>query len=73
MSPVEVSTLIFLFIFGGALVGMWLRGVLPERHLDNETKDLVKLGVGLIGTMAALLLGLLVPRPRVHTTRAAAR
>jgi hypothetical protein len=60
MSPIEVSTTIFLCIFGGALVGMWLRGVLPRRHLDDETKDLVKLGVGLVGTMAALLLGLLV-------------
>ena len=39
---------------------MWLRGVLPEHHLDAETKDLIKLGVGLIGTMAAMLLGLLV-------------
>jgi hypothetical protein len=60
VSPVEVSALIFLFIFGGALVGMWLRGVLPDGHLNNETKELVKLGVGLVGTMAALLLGLLV-------------
>ena len=42
------------------MLGMWLRGVLPEHHLDAETKDVVKLGVGLIGTMAALLLGLLV-------------
>jgi hypothetical protein len=42
------------------MLGMWLRGVLPEHHLDAETKDLVKLGVGLVGTMAALLLGLLV-------------
>jgi hypothetical protein len=42
------------------MVGMWLRGVLPERHLDNENKELAKLGVGLVGTMAALLLGLLV-------------
>src|SRR5207245_4397632 len=50
----------FSCIFGGALLGMWLRSVLPEHHLDAETKDLVKLGVGLIGTMAALLLGLLV-------------
>jgi len=39
---------------------MWLRSVLPAHHLDAETKDLMKLGVGLIGTMAALLLGLLV-------------
>lgn len=42
------------------MFGMWLGHALPQRHLDSETKDLVKLGVGLIGTMAALLLGLLV-------------
>jgi hypothetical protein len=60
MTPIEVSAIIFLCIFGGSILGMWLRGVLPEHHLSAETKDLVKLGVGLIGTMAALLLGLLV-------------
>jgi len=60
MSPVDVSAVIFLCIFGSALLGMWLHKVLPEEHLNNETKDLVKLGVALIGTMAALLLGLLV-------------
>lgn len=60
MTPVETSAIIFSCIFAGAMLGMWLRGVLPEHHLDAETKDLVKLGVGLIGTMAALLLGLLV-------------
>lgn len=60
MDPVEVSAIIFLCIFSGAMLGMWLRSALPEHHLNNETKELVKLGVGLIGTMAALLLGLLV-------------
>ena len=60
MRPVEVSVIIFLCIFGNAILGVWLRGVLPEQHLSADTKDLVKLGVGLIGTMAALLLGLLV-------------
>jgi hypothetical protein len=60
MNPLEVSAIIFLLIFGGAMLGMWLRGVLPQDHFDADTKDLVKLGVGLIGTMAALLLGLLV-------------
>ncbi len=60
MSPIEISAIIFICIFGSAMLGMWLRGVLPEHHLNPETKDLVKLGVGLIGTMAALLLGLLV-------------
>jgi len=60
VSPGEVSAIIFFCIFGSAMLGMWLRGVLPQHHLNDETKDLIKLGVGLVGTMAALLLGLLV-------------
>ncbi len=60
MDPIQVSAIIFFCIFGGAVLGSWLRGVLPQHHLDGETKDLIKLGVGLIGTMAAMLLGLLV-------------
>lgn len=60
MSPIQVSTIILFCIFGSALLGMWLNGVLPQHHLNADTKDLVKLGVGLVGTMAALLLGLLV-------------
>ncbi len=60
MKPIETSVIIFFCIFGGGMVGVWLRTVLPEHHLDAETKDVVKLGAGLIGTMAALLLGLLV-------------
>jgi hypothetical protein len=46
VSPIQISTIIFLCIFGAALLGMWLRRVLPEQHLNDETKDLVKLGVG---------------------------
>lgn len=60
MTPIETSSVIFACVFGGALVGLWLRTILPEHHLDAETRDLVKLGVGLIGTMSALVLGLLV-------------
>jgi len=39
---------------------MGLRSVIPHHHLDADTRDLIKLGVGLIGTMSALVLGLLV-------------
>ena len=39
---------------------MILRAVLPEKHLSAESRDLVRLGMGLIGTMTALVLGLLV-------------
>jgi hypothetical protein len=42
------------------LLGMWLHKVLPERHLDAASKDTIKLGAGLLATLAALVLGLLV-------------
>jgi hypothetical protein len=62
MSSITVSLIAVAFIFGGALLGMLLRAALPEHHpsLSTESKDVVKLGMGLVGTMAALVLGLLV-------------
>ena len=39
---------------------MGLRRLLPEHHLSDDTKDTVKLAMGLVATMAALVLGLLV-------------
>ncbi len=59
MSSFALSMITFVVVFGGALVGNALRGVLPEDELSAESKDAVKLGVGLIATMAALVLGLL--------------
>ena len=60
MSPLAISLLVFLCVFGGALLGIALRSVLPEHHLSGETKDVVKGSIALIGTMSALVLGLLV-------------
>jgi hypothetical protein len=60
MSSLAISGIIFVCIFGGVVLGMVLRTVLPEHHLSAESKDVVKLGMGLIGTMTALVLGLLI-------------
>jgi hypothetical protein len=60
VSSMAVSCVVFACIFGGTLLGMILRSVLPEAHLSSESKDVVKLGMGLIGTMTALVLGLLI-------------
>ncbi len=60
MSSLAMSGIVFACVFGGTLLGMLLRAILPERHLSAESKDVVKLGTGLIGTMAALVLGLMV-------------
>ena len=60
MSPLAVAVIVFGCVFGGALLGLFLQTRLPKHHLNPETKDLVKLCMGLIGTMSALVLGLLV-------------
>jgi hypothetical protein len=60
MSATTISLIVFACVFGGALLGILLHAVLPQQHLSNESKDIVKLGMGLVGTMAALVLGLLV-------------
>lgn len=58
------SFVIALAVFGGstcaALVGMVLHVKLPDRHLDPNSKDVVKLVMGLIATMSALVLSLLI-------------
>lgn len=60
MSPIATSLIVFACVFGGALFGMILRAVVPAHHFDEETNDVVKLGMGLLVTMTALILGLLI-------------
>src|SRR5262245_7413348 len=60
MSPLSMSCIVFACVFAGSLLGLVLGKVLPAHHLSGESKDVVKLGMGLVGTMAALVLGLLV-------------
>ena len=47
-------------LFGGVILGLWLQNLLPEHHLSNDSKETVKLGAGMIATLSALVLGLLV-------------
>jgi hypothetical protein len=47
-------------IFGGVLLGLLLRRLLPDQHLQDESKDTIKLGAGMVATVSALVLGLLV-------------
>jgi Protein of unknown function (DUF4239) len=57
---ITVSLIAFAAIFGGVIIGVLLRLALPEHHLAEDTKDVVRLCTGLIGTIAALVLGLLI-------------
>ena len=58
MSALAISLVAFAFVFGGALVGMY--ATVPEGHLRDDAKDVIRLSTGLIGTIAALVLGLLI-------------
>ena len=58
MDATIVGLIVFACTFAGALLGMWLRTTLPEHQLDTESRDTVKVGIGLIATVTALVLGL---------------
>ena len=58
MTPLGIGIIVFTCTFGGALLGMWLRAALPEHHLRDESRDTMKLGIGLVATLTALVLGL---------------
>jgi len=60
MSALTLSGAIFGLTLAGIFLGTLLRRSLPEHHLDEHAKDVVRLGVGLIATIAALVLGLLI-------------
>ena len=60
MSALTLSGIIFVLTLGGIFLGTLLRRALPEHHLNSHAKDVVRLGAGLIATIAALVLGLLI-------------
>jgi hypothetical protein len=60
MNALAAAVIVFACVFGGAVLGMALRRLLPEHHLSDQSRDVVRLGTGLVATMAALVLGLLV-------------
>jgi hypothetical protein len=60
MNSQQIALLTFALIFGSALTGFVIQRLLPAHHLSEHSKGVVHLGAGLIGTLAALILGLLV-------------
>ena len=59
MSALSIGVVVFVVVFAGALLGMFLGRVLPKEHLSAETKDVIKVAMAMIATLAALVLGLL--------------
>ncbi len=51
MSAATTSLIVFACVFGAALFGILLRGMLPEHHFSSETKDTVKMAMVFVATM----------------------
>jgi hypothetical protein len=60
MSSIEVSLIVFASILGSGLVGMAVRRLIPEDALGSSEKEVARLVTGLMTTMAAIVLGMLV-------------
>jgi hypothetical protein len=60
MNTTLAAVIVTACLLGAVWLGIRLRRFLSADHLSAETKDAVKLAMGLVATMAALLLGLLV-------------
>ena len=60
MAPITISLLAFILALVGVFLGSVMQRVLPEGHLSSDSKEVVKLSIGVVATLAALVLGLLV-------------
>src|SRR5262245_34800327 len=60
MTSLSIGIISATCIFSGALLGMGLQRLLRGHHLSKEMEELVKVSAGIIATLTALVLGLLV-------------
>jgi hypothetical protein len=55
-----VGLAVLVVVFASAMIGRLIRRKLPESHPTDETKGVVTLSMGVVGTLPALVLGLLI-------------
>ena len=60
MSVNAISLMVLACVFGGALLGIFLNSLLAEKQLGSDSRDVVRLTMGLVATTVAIVLGLLV-------------
>ena len=60
MSPVIIGFASFVAIFGAALFGIFAARALPEHHLSDQTRAAVSVSVAVVGTLSALVIGLMI-------------
>ena len=70
MDPIVKSVIVLVCVFASGMLGLSLRSILPQRHLQEDSLTMVRLGTGVIATLTALVLGLLVASAKANYDRA---
>ena len=60
MNSTIIGLSAFAFSFGASLLAIVCRSRLPAHHLEGDSKDVLRLVLGLVTTLTALVLSLLV-------------
>src|SRR6266571_1919387 len=60
MIHLVIGLISFAAIFAGALIGLFARRRLPGHHLSSETQSAITVSVAVLGTLSALVLGLMI-------------
>ena len=55
-----ISLVVLVIVFCSALLGMLVSRILPQNHLTDQTKSIITVSTGVVGTLTALVLGLLI-------------
>jgi hypothetical protein len=55
-----IGFIVLVMVFDSAILGMLICRKLPESHLSDETRSVVTLSMGVVGTLTALVLSLLI-------------
>lgn len=60
MNHLTIGFVSFAAIFGGSLIGLFAAHRLPGHHLSKETQSAITVSVAVLGTLSALVLGLMI-------------
>jgi hypothetical protein len=63
-TPIGVAFIVLVCILLGSVAGIVLSRTLSERRFSDQTKDVVRMTAGTVGTMTALVLGLVLASER---------
>ena len=59
-SPLAISLLAWAAMFSAAVAGLWIGSRLPDRQRTSDSRDLVRASMGMVSTLTAIVLGLLI-------------